>query len=175
MLARSLCGQVEVVVYISRVYQLGTLAFLHGNNYSSFILFLQRLIIATMSQDAEKTPALNGTGTEEDPFIVEFQKDDPSNPMNWGQVKKWFLTAIVTFSVFAVTFTSSAYSVSAGEIKSEFNISTTVFITGVSVFVLGFAIGPAVWGPLVSFSCRHFEAQTANCCFHICSKFRWRP
>ncbi|KAF5139453.1 Major facilitator-type transporter sor6 [Metarhizium anisopliae] len=31
---------------------------------------------------------------------------------------------------------------------SQFSISTTVFITGVSVFVLGFAIGPAVWGPL---------------------------
>ena len=105
--------------------------------------------------DAEKniaTSPYNGAGTVEDPFIVEFQKDDMSNPMNWGQVRKWFLTAIVTFSVFAVTFTSSAYSVSAGEIMTEFDISSTVFITGVSVFVLGFAIGPAVWGPLVSFA-----------------------
>lgn len=65
-------------------------------------------------------------------------------------LRKWFLTAIVTWSVFAVTFTSSAYSESSNEVIGEFNISTEVFIVGVSIFVLGFAIGPAVWGPLVS-------------------------
>lgn len=81
--------------------------------------------------------------------MVEFQKDDPGNPMNWSQFRKWFITAIVTLSVFAVTFTSSAYSVSAEGIVGEFDISTEVFILGVSLFVLGFAIGPAVWGPLV--------------------------
>ncbi|EGR52691.1 uncharacterized protein TRIREDRAFT_43701 [Trichoderma reesei QM6a] len=112
--------------------------------------------------DAEKnvtTSPYNGSGTVEDPFIVEFQQDDKSNPMNWGQFRKWFLTSIVTFSVFAVTFTSSAYSVSAEEIMTEFDISSTLFITGVSVFVLGFAIGPAVWGPLVT---PHDERSNAN-------------
>lgn len=99
--------------------------------------------------EVEKTPVYDGRGTEEDPFVVEFQKDDPGNPMNWSQFRKWFITAIVTLSVFAVTFTSSAYSVSAEGIVGEFDISTEVFILGVSLFVLGFAIGPAVWGPLV--------------------------
>lgn len=100
--------------------------------------------------DFEKTHIYNGQGTQEDPFVVEFQKDDPSNPMNWGQARKWFITIIVTLSVFAVTFTSSAYSESADEVIRDFNISAEVFIVGVSLFVLGFAIGPAVWGPLVS-------------------------
>jgi MFS family permease len=110
--------------------------------------------------DTEKTHAYSGSGTSEDPFIVEFLKNDKSNPMNWGQFRKWFLTAIVTFSVFAVTFASSAYSVSAQEIKADFDISTLVFITGVSVFVLGFAIGPAVWGPLVSLYSRAMATET---------------
>ncbi|EAW06503.1 MFS transporter [Aspergillus clavatus NRRL 1] len=100
----------------------------------------------------EKTHVYDGQGTEEDPFVVEFQKDDLGNPMNWSPVRKWLITAIVTFSVFAVTFTSSAYSVSANELIPDFDISTEVFIVGLSVFVLGFAIGPAVWGPLVSAS-----------------------
>ena len=91
-----------------------------------------------------------GSGTEDDPFVVEFQKDDPGNPMNWGESRKWFIAVIATLSVFAVTFTSSAYSVSANEIFQDFAISTEVFIVGLSLFVLGFAIGPAVWGPLVS-------------------------
>ena len=113
-----------------------------------------------MSNNESKAPAdasevedgytYDGLGTEENPFVVEFQKDDPNNPMNWSESRKWFIAAIATFSVFAVTFTSSAYSVSANELLQDFDISTEVFIVGLSLFVLGFAIGPAVWGPLVS-------------------------
>lgn len=56
------------------------------------------IVIVRMSQDSgpqtpadpadtEKTHLFNGTGTAEDPFIVEFQKDDQSNPMNWGRLE----------------------------------------------------------------------------------------
>ena len=105
---------------------------------------------AADSGEVEKTHIYDGQGTEDDPFIVEFRKDDPGNPMNWSQWRKWSITAIVTLSVFAVTFTSSAYSESSNEVIRDFDISTEVFIVGVSLFVLGFAIGPVVWGPLVS-------------------------
>jgi hypothetical protein len=126
--------------------------------------------------NVEKSYVYNGQGTQEDPFVVEYQKDDPENPMNWPaityvdddifptnskltlRVRKWFITAIVTWSVFGVTFTSSAYSESSNEVIDEFNTSTEVFIVGVSIFVLGFAIGPAVWGPLVSTLSRPFWA-----------------
>lgn len=100
--------------------------------------------------EVEKTHLYNGKGTEQDPFVVEFRQDDPGNPLNWSQFRKWFITTIVTLSVFAVTFTSSAYSESFDEVIRDFSISTEVFILGVSLFVLGFAIGPAIWGPLVS-------------------------
>ena len=96
----------------------------------------------------EKTPVYDGQGTDGDPFVVEFQKDDPGNPLNWGSFRKWFITLIATTSVFAVTLTSSAYSVSANEVFQDFDISSEVFTLGLSLFVLGFAIGPALWGPL---------------------------
>ncbi|KAJ5316361.1 Major facilitator superfamily domain general substrate transporter [Penicillium atrosanguineum] len=96
----------------------------------------------------EKTHVYDGQGTEQDPFVVEFQKDDPGNPMNWGSVRKWVITTIATISVFAVTLTSSAYSFSANEVFHDFHSSTEVFTLGLSLFVLGFAIGPALWGPL---------------------------
>lgn len=105
---------------------------------------------------AEMANTYHGQGTEQDPFLVEFRKNDPENPMNWSRFRKWFITTIVTLSVFAITFTSSAYSVSSNELRQDFNISSEVFIFGVSLFVLGFAIGPAVWGPLVS-TCLLFE------------------
>lgn len=99
--------------------------------------------------EVENPPIYDGQGTEEDPFVVEFIKDDPGNPMNWGSSRKWLITAIATVSVFAITLTSSAYSVSANEIFQDFHdISSEVFTLGLSLFVLGFAIGPALWGPL---------------------------
>ena len=107
---------------------------------------------AAASGQVEKSHYYNGQGTEREPFLVDFQKDDPDNPMNWSQFRKWFVTTIATLSVFAVTFTSSAYSESAIEVMRDFGISTEVFVVGVSLFVLGFAIGPAGWAPLVSTS-----------------------
>ncbi|KAJ5579990.1 Major facilitator superfamily domain general substrate transporter [Penicillium hispanicum] len=87
--------------------------------------------------EAEQNHAYEGQGMEDDPFVVEFQKDDPGNPMNWSSSRKWFITTIATFSVFAVTLTSSAYSVSANEVFESFDVSTEVFTLGLSLFVLG--------------------------------------
>ncbi|KAF7557541.1 hypothetical protein G7Z17_g532 [Cylindrodendrum hubeiense] len=89
------------------------------------------------SSDVEKVHGYHGQGNEEDPYVVEFRKDDPDNPMNWSQLRKWLITAIVTSSVFAITFTSSAYSGSTNEVIQEFDVSTEVFIVGLSLFVLG--------------------------------------
>ncbi|KAI1614195.1 putative MFS transporter [Exophiala viscosa] len=69
--------------------------------------------------------------------------------MNWSHLRKCFITAIATLSVFAVTLTSSAYSESSNEVMRDFDISSEVFIVGVSLYVLGFAVGPALWGPLI--------------------------
>jgi hypothetical protein len=97
----------------------------------------------------EKSHTYDGSGTEEDPFVVEFQRDDPSNPMNWSQSRKWFITSIVTMSVFIVTMTSSAPSSTSRELTPNFNISRIEFTLTISLFILGFAIGPAFWGPMV--------------------------
>ncbi|RAL02585.1 MFS transporter [Aspergillus ibericus CBS 121593] len=87
--------------------------------------------------EAEKSHVYDGQGTEEDPFLVEFYEQDPGNPMNWSPMRKWLITTIVTLSVFAVTFASSAYSDSANEVIQDFNISTEVFTVGITLFVLG--------------------------------------
>ncbi|KAH8651118.1 putative MFS transporter [Xylariales sp. PMI_506] len=112
-------------------------------------------VTATDPGKAEQSSIFTGQGTLEDPFVVEFQKDDPGNPMNWSQPRKWFITSIVTLSVFAVTLTSSTYAGSSHEVLREFDISTETFTAGVSLFVLGFAIGPAVWGPLIIWLASH--------------------
>lgn len=90
----------------------------------------------------------NGSGTPSDPFIVEFMHKDSRNPMKFSPFKKWLIVAITTLAVFAITLTSSTYTGSAGEIMAEFHSSPEVFALGISLFVLGFAVGPAFWAPL---------------------------
>lgn len=68
--------------------------------------------------------------------------------MNFPSWRKWMITPIATMSVFAVTLTSSAYSASAKEGTVQFHASSELFKAGVALFVLGFAVGPALWAPL---------------------------
>ncbi|THY29399.1 synaptic vesicle transporter [Aureobasidium pullulans] len=89
-----------------------------------------------------------GSGTDEDPYVVNWIDNDPRNPMLFSKVKKWFLTALVAIATLAVAFVSSAYSGGIREILAEFGASQEVGILGVSLFVLGFAIGPLLWAPL---------------------------
>ncbi|KAL2170009.1 hypothetical protein VTG60DRAFT_5410 [Thermothelomyces hinnuleus] len=107
--------------------------------------------------------------------IVEFSPGDPTNPLNFSRAKKWFLTSIVTFSILSITLTSSAYSSTSAPVMTEFGSSPEVAALGVSLFVLGFAIGPALWAPLselygrkILFVITHgvvvaFVAATAGC------------
>ncbi|OTB11932.1 hypothetical protein K445DRAFT_339148 [Daldinia sp. EC12] len=99
------------------------------------------------------TPAVKewrykGSGTSEDPFIVDFLPDDPKNPMKFAVWKKWGITVLQAFAVLAVTFVSTAYSGGIGEVIREFQVSEEIAILGVSLFVLGFAVGPLLWAPL---------------------------
>ncbi|KAI0156653.1 MFS general substrate transporter [Hypoxylon sp. FL1284] len=88
-----------------------------------------------------------GSGTSDDPFIVDFLPDDPKNPMKFSKGKKWGITIIQAVAVLAVTFSSTAYSGGVSEVIREFNISTEVATLGISLFVLGFALGPLMWAP----------------------------
>ncbi|AEO67155.1 uncharacterized protein THITE_118371 [Thermothielavioides terrestris NRRL 8126] len=87
-------------------------------------------------------------GQQQQHRIVEFLPGDPTNPMEFSAAKKWFITSIVTTSILAITLTSSAYSSSAVQVMAEFDVSSEVFALGISLFVLGFAVGPALWAPL---------------------------
>ncbi|WPG99602.1 synaptic vesicle transporter [Acrodontium crateriforme] len=89
-----------------------------------------------------------GSGTEEDPYVVTWIDNDPRNPMLYSSLKKWSITALVAIATLAVAFVSSAYSGGAKEVIMEFECSQEVYTLGISLFVIGFAIGPLLWAPL---------------------------
>lgn len=97
--------------------------------------------------DAIKNWEYDGQGTEEDPFVVEWIENDPRNPMTFSQMKKWIITIAVANSVLVISFCSSAFSGGIQQIMVQFGVSQEVVTLGVSLFVLGFALGPLLWAP----------------------------
>ncbi|KAI2789140.1 Major facilitator superfamily multidrug transporter mdrA [Penicillium oxalicum] len=105
-----------------------------------------------------------GSGTDEDPFVVTWLPRDPRNPMNFSSFKKWAITFLVSFVTLAVALVSSAYSGGIRQIVIEFEVEEEIAILGVSLFVLGFAIGPLIWAPMSEiFGRRHVFTFTYAC------------
>ncbi|KAF2765139.1 MFS general substrate transporter [Teratosphaeria nubilosa] len=87
-------------------------------------------------------------GKEDDPNLVEFcGPDDPGNPQNWPLWKKWTITGALGMMCFVATFSSSVFASAITETSELFNVSTEVMTLGVSLNVLGYAVGPILWGP----------------------------
>lgn len=85
---------------------------------------------------------------KKDPNLIEWEGvDDPENPMNWAPRKKWIVTITLGLMTFCVTFASSVFSNATVPTAEEFGVSTEVMTLGTSLFVLGFGVGPLIWGP----------------------------
>jgi multidrug resistance protein len=119
-----------------------------ANNGASKIPFWRVVIDQGVVTPEMITHIYPGSGTEEDPYVISFLPNDPRNPMLWSRPKKWSICLIVAVSVLAVAFASSAYTGGIEQVIFKFHASTEVVTLGVSLFVLGFAIGPLLWAPL---------------------------
>lgn len=88
-----------------------------------------------------------GEGTAESPYLVDFIADDPRNPTTFSRTRKWLITFVQAGATLSVAFASSAYSGGVSDVITDFQVSQEVAILGVSLFVLGFAVGPLIWAP----------------------------
>ncbi|KAJ5605422.1 amino acid transporter [Penicillium lagena] len=89
-----------------------------------------------------------GQGTEQDPFVISWIPDDPRNPMEFSLRRKIGITLVVSTATLAVAVGSSGYTGSTQQVMEYFRIGTEVATLGLSLFVLGFALGPLIWAPL---------------------------
>ncbi|KAL4972901.1 major facilitator superfamily domain-containing protein [Aspergillus desertorum] len=67
---------------------------------------------------------------------------------NWPTRKKLIVSALLAFTTFNSTFTSSIFSSANSAVSAKFNVSTEVGTLGMSLYVLGFAFGPTLFSPL---------------------------
>lgn len=89
-----------------------------------------------------------GSGTEDDPYVVFWLTDDQRNPFAFNRSSKWTITLIVSLATLAVSLISSAYTGGLVEVVKSLHTSEELSLLGVSVFVVGFAVGPLLWAPL---------------------------
>ncbi|KAL2863050.1 MFS transporter [Aspergillus lucknowensis] len=86
---------------------------------------------------------------EREEYVVEFTgPDDSLHPQNWPMRKKFLVSALLAFTTFNSTFTSSIFSAANSVMSSKFGVSTEVGTLGMSLYVLGFAFGPTLFSPL---------------------------
>jgi len=90
----------------------------------------------------------SGSGTNDDPYLVNYLHNDRQDAMNFSKGRKWAIAVLQSLSTFAVTFASSVYVSGIRGIMQRFDVSEEVATLGLSLFVLGFALGPLIWAPL---------------------------
>ncbi|KAK2773755.1 MFS multidrug transporter [Colletotrichum kahawae] len=85
-----------------------------------------------------------------DDFIVDWNgPDDRGNAQNLPKPRKWLITWVLALYVLSTTFSSSVFSAAAAVTAKEFDTTVrTMVFGGTSLFMLGFAIGPIIFGPL---------------------------
>ncbi|PCH38373.1 MFS general substrate transporter [Wolfiporia cocos MD-104 SS10] len=97
--------------------------------------------------DAGRTRYI-GSGTSEDPYVVDWDEADPENPFNWSKSRKWVLTMQLASATWVASFCSSAYSGGLDYTARDLHITREVALLGISLYVLGFVLGPLFWAPL---------------------------
>ncbi|KAI0313062.1 major facilitator superfamily domain-containing protein [Amylostereum chailletii] len=83
-----------------------------------------------------------------DPFLVRFSENDPENPQNWSRIKRWYLTLASGILVLNAAFASAAPSNILPQMMEEFHFGAEVASLVVSIFIVGYCVGPLLWGPL---------------------------
>nr|XP_036575384.1 fluconazole resistance protein 1 [Colletotrichum truncatum]KAF6781947.1 fluconazole resistance protein 1 [Colletotrichum truncatum] len=74
---------------------------------------------------------------------------DPGNPLNWPASKRRMHIITIAFYTLITNLASTMFAPAATQLASEFHITdSTVVSLAVSIFVLGFALGPLLLAPL---------------------------
>ena len=104
-----------------------------------------------------------GSGTEEDPYVVQWMPKDFRNPLQLSLGLKWSVTMVAALETLVVALVSSAYTGGIAQIEESFGATTEIATLGVSLYVLGFALGPLIWAPMSEMFGRQIVFITTYC------------
>ncbi|BGP42271.1 hypothetical protein JCM10450v2_006364 [Rhodotorula kratochvilovae] len=84
----------------------------------------------------------------DDAKLVTWVDNDPENPRNWSNAKKWLQTFLPSLLAFLSGFASAIITGGMPEMAEYFSVSEEVVNLTVCVFVVGFGLGPLILSPL---------------------------
>ena len=115
------------------------------------------------ASDPEKPPNMDQEKGG-DHLLVDWDPNDPQNPQNWSTPKKLFVTFQICILTTSVYIGSAIYTAGLQGIQADFHISPVKALLGLTLFVIGYALGPMVWVCLFSlpfaFSTRTQEKES---------------
>ncbi|KAL6716876.1 GTPase-activating protein [Lecanora helva] len=83
-----------------------------------------------------------------DHLLVTWSPNDPQNPRNWSTLKKLFVTFQICLLTTSVYIGSAIYTAGLEGVEAQFHISQVKALLGLTLFVIGYALGPMVWAPM---------------------------
>ncbi|GAA5959722.1 hypothetical protein JCM21900_001405 [Sporobolomyces salmonicolor] len=83
-----------------------------------------------------------------DAKLVTWREGDPENPRNWSYMTKWMQTVFPSTLCFTSGFASAIITGGLHEMAVHFHVADVVMNLSVTVFVVGFGLGPLVLSPL---------------------------
>ncbi|KAJ9646055.1 GTPase-activating protein [Knufia peltigerae] len=84
-----------------------------------------------------------------DVHIVDwYGPDDPDNPQNWSSFKKIWVTFEICLLTFSVYIGSAIYTAGIQDVSRVFGVSRVAATLGLTLFVLGYGVGPMLWSPM---------------------------
>jgi DHA1 family multidrug resistance protein-like MFS transporter len=87
--------------------------------------------------------------TKDGAILVDwYYSDDAENPHNWTNKKRALIGTIICLYTFVVYTSSAIYTTSIQGVMEEFHVSQLKATLGLSIYVLGYGIGPLIFSPL---------------------------
>ncbi|PBP24130.1 MFS multidrug transporter-like protein [Diplocarpon rosae] len=95
-------------------------------------------------------------------------QDDPEMPLNFSEKRKWTLIGLLGSITFISPLASSMFAPGVSFMNEEFhNTSLILSSLTVSIFVLGYVVGPMILAPLSEIYGRRFVLTGANAFFCV--------
>ncbi|KAK3987503.1 fluconazole resistance protein 1 [Cladorrhinum sp. PSN332] len=98
-------------------------------------------------------------------------QDDPAMPLNWPTRKKWTIVGLLSVITFLTPFASSIVAPGVSSINKEFDSHSEILGTFiVSIYLMGYVVGPLFLAPLSEIYGRKQVLGAANvvfCAMHI--------
>ncbi|GFF40208.1 uncharacterized transporter C1529.01 [Aspergillus udagawae] len=132
---------------------------------------------STISSDLEKNLVVQLENPTSECFVTEHATshvvdwdgpDDLARPVNWHKKRKWLNVTSIAFLTFLTPLASSTVAPAEGLVIESFNITSESLASFVvSIYLVGFAVGPLALGPLSEIYGRLRIYQACNAVFIV--------